>query len=159
STHDINATFSRLALNSNYLATIRKSVEQIFGVRRKGTHTAGDATTVIISYACKLFKDGIAKRNTSPPSRDAYNAPDICERGQIILLEKLGSFNDVVPEPNDAADQNFIPGVGPGGTDDDIIDWRDEGQRLIDDSVVFHTFVWNRISPYLIWNGISMDSI
>ncbi|KAK3360956.1 hypothetical protein B0T24DRAFT_586027 [Lasiosphaeria ovina] len=129
STHDIHSTFSRLALNGNYLATIRKAVERVFGSHQKGTHTAGDPTVDVISYACKLYKDGMTKRNKSP-SPDAYDAPDLYDRGQKVILEKLDDFNDVVPEPKDAADQRLIPGVGEGGTEDNDIDWIGEGQRL-----------------------------
>ena len=35
-----------------------------------------------------------------------------------------------MPELKDAADQRLIPGVGTGGTEDDEIDWLDEGGRL-----------------------------
>lgn len=131
STHDIRSTFSRLALNGNYLATIRKSVETMFsGTYHKGTHKGGDAFGDIMSYAIKLYKDGMTKRgqNVQP---DAYDAPDIFERGQQVLLQKLADFNEVIPEPVDAASQRAVPGVNAlGGTDDDIIDWGDEGERL-----------------------------
>lgn len=130
STHDIQATFSRLALNGNYLATIRKSVEGVFRAKQKGTHTAGDATADIISYACKLYKDGITRRRTADIPPAGFDAPDIYEQGQKQLLAKLADFNAVVPEPKDAADQRLIPGVGTGGTEDDEIDWLDEGERL-----------------------------
>lgn len=143
STHDIHATFSRLALNGNYLATIRKSVEIVFGRHQKGTHIAGDATTDILSYACKLYKDGMSKRSTQPTQAadDAYNAPDIYEQGQKILLKKLAEFNDVVPYPNDAADQRFLPLTGEGGLEDGELGYEDEGERLfdVDDNETF----WN----------------
>ncbi|KAK4233870.1 hypothetical protein C8A03DRAFT_19131 [Achaetomium macrosporum] len=135
STHDIRATFSRLALNGNYLATIRRSVERVFGCHGKGTHTAGDPTTDIISYACKLYKDGMPKRATVPgTSANVYDAPDIYERGQKVLLAKLSDFNDVIPYPKDAADQRLIPGGIDlaGGTEENEIDWGDEGERLFD---------------------------
>lgn len=132
STHDIQATFSRLALNGNYLATIRKSVEGLFQSKQKGTHTAGDATTDIISYACRLYKDGVTKRRTANIPSGGYDAPDIYDRGQKLLLAKLPDFNAVMPEPKDAADQRFFPGVGVGGTEDDEINWMEEGERLFD---------------------------
>ncbi|KAK4232867.1 hypothetical protein C8A03DRAFT_19939, partial [Achaetomium macrosporum] len=133
STHDIHTTFSRLALNGNYLATIRKSVESAFGRHQKGTHTAGDPTTDIISYACKLYKDGMPKRSVRPgPQTEAFDAPDIFERGQTVLLAKLPDFNDVVPYPKDAADQRALPGVVDGDMEDGDLVWEDEGDRLFD---------------------------
>ncbi|KAK7752206.1 hypothetical protein SLS62_005740 [Diatrype stigma] len=133
STHDLRSTFSRLALNGNYLATIRKSVERTLSATySKGTHKPGDAFTDIMSYACKLYKDGVTQVGQNIHN-DAYDAPDIFERGQQLLLQKLADFNDAIPEPVDAADQRAIPGVNAaGGTDDDIIDWGDEGERLFD---------------------------
>ncbi|EAQ85232.1 predicted protein [Chaetomium globosum CBS 148.51] len=130
STHDIEATFSRLAVNGAYLATIRKSVETVFGRQQKGTHAAGDPATDIISYACKLYKDGMPRRaHESRP--DAFDAPDLWERGQRNLLKNLDDFNDVIPEPKDAADQRSLPGVGSGPGEIEI-DWADEGERLFD---------------------------
>lgn len=119
STHDIEATFSRLAVNGPYLATIRRSVESVFGRHQKGTHAPGDPATDIISYACKLYKDGMPRR-AHGSHRDAWDAPDIWDKGQQNLLKKLDDFNDVVPEPKDAADQRSLPGVGSGADEGEI---------------------------------------
>lgn len=131
STHDIHATFSRLAVNGNYLAAIRKSVEQVFHSRQKGEHKHHAAKDEITSYACKLYKDGMTKR-TERHDPDAFDAPDLFEEGQKVLFKKLNSFNEVTPEPLDIADLRAIPGVAEGGTEDDIVDWGDEAQRLYD---------------------------
>jgi hypothetical protein len=128
STHDIHTTFSRLALNGNYLATIRKSIERVFHSKQKGTHTSGDATADIISYAHKLYEDGFTVRRPN----NGFDVPDIVLRGQDILVEKLPTFNEVVPFPIDAADQRMVPGVGEGGVVDGQIDWGEEGDRLYD---------------------------
>ncbi|KAI1827953.1 hypothetical protein F4861DRAFT_535389 [Xylaria intraflava] len=129
STHDIRSTFSRLALNGNYLAVIRKSVDRMFGARQKGTHTSGDATIDIISYACKLFKDGLGDRKPRP---NAFDVEDIYARGQRTVLEKLPDFNVVVPE-QDEVDQPLLAALA-GGATDDAIDWSGEGQRQFDDN-------------------------
>ncbi|KAI1820670.1 hypothetical protein F4861DRAFT_542739 [Xylaria intraflava] len=129
STHDIRATFTRLALNGNYLATIRKSVEHTFGVYAKGTHKGGDATLDIVSYACKLYKDGMADRKPQP---GAFDVEDIYSRGQRIILDKLGDFNCVVPE-DDEANQAFVVGLGGPESQDGIVDGDGEGQRLFED--------------------------
>ncbi|KAI1818875.1 hypothetical protein F4861DRAFT_544638 [Xylaria intraflava] len=129
STHDIRSTFTRLALNGNYLATIRKSVERTFGVYVKGTHKYGDATIDIVSYACKLLKDGIYERRPRP---NAFDVDDIYARGQRAILDKLADFNCVVPE-GDETDQPFVAGLGASGTGDGVVDWEGEGQRLFDD--------------------------
>ena len=131
STHDIHATFSRLALNSSYLAVIRKSVESVFGGHQKGTHTPGDPTTDVIAYAIKLYNDGMTRRHTAVRP-NAWDVPDLYERGQKTLLEKLSDFNEVVPEPKDASDQRRMPGTDEGGTQDNELDWADEGDRLFD---------------------------
>ncbi|KAK4232741.1 hypothetical protein C8A03DRAFT_20029, partial [Achaetomium macrosporum] len=131
STHDIRTTFSRLAVNGNYLATIRKSVEKVFGRYQKGTHTAGDPKTDITSYALKLYKDGMPKRRPGTKA-GAFDAPDIYERGQTVLLSKLPDFNDVVPYPKDAADQRLVPGTTDFDMEDAEFDWADEGERLFD---------------------------
>ena len=131
STHDIHATFSRLALNSSYLAVIRKSVESVFGGHQKGTHTPGDPTTDVIAYAIKLYNDEMTRRHTAVRPY-AWDVPDLYERGQKTLLEKLSDFNEVVPEPKDASDQRRMPGTDEGGTQDNELDWADEGDRLFD---------------------------
>ena len=55
------------------------------GGYHKGTHEAGDASVNIISYACKLYKDGMTKMGLN-----RTNAPCILERGQSVLLQKYG---------------------------------------------------------------------
>ncbi|KAK3360847.1 hypothetical protein B0T24DRAFT_692862 [Lasiosphaeria ovina] len=132
STHDMHATFSRLALNGNFLATIRKSVETLFESKQKGTHKAGDPTADIISYACKLYNDGITKRNNKEDRPEAFDAPDVFERGQQILLEKLDNFNKAIVEPKDLTEQRLVPGTVLGGTEDGEINWGEEGLRLFD---------------------------
>ncbi|KAK3371643.1 hypothetical protein B0T24DRAFT_650512 [Lasiosphaeria ovina] len=81
SIYDIHATFSRLALNGNFLATIRKSVKTLFESKQKGTHKAGDPTADIISYAYKLYNDSITKRNNKEDRPKAFNTPNIFKRG------------------------------------------------------------------------------
>ncbi|KAK3384608.1 hypothetical protein B0T24DRAFT_646474 [Lasiosphaeria ovina] len=104
STHDIYTTFSRLALNGNFLATIRKSVETLFESKQKGIHKAGDPIADIISYAYKLYNDSITKRNNKEDRPKAFNTPNIFKRGQQILLEKLNNFNKAIIKPKDLTD-------------------------------------------------------
>lgn len=114
---------------------IRRSVERVFGRQQKGAHAAGDPATDIISYACKLYKDGMPRR-ASEGRPDAFDAPDLRVKGQQNLLKKLDDFNDVIPEPKDAADQRSLPGVGSGLGEIEI-DWAGEGERLfnVDDDL------------------------
>lgn len=128
STYDINKTFSRLALNGNFLAITRKSIESVFKSKQKGTHTAGDATTDIISYAIKLYRDSITKRQPTP---GGFDVPDIKQHGGKMVLKHLQDWNQVVPYPDDAAEQSLLPGLGDdmGGE----VDFRDEGERLFDE--------------------------
>jgi hypothetical protein len=128
STHDINKTFSRLALNGNFLAITRKSIESIFKSKQKGTHTAGDATTDIISYAIKLYRDGITKRQPTP---GGFDVPDIKQHGGRMVLKHLRDWNEVVPFPDDAAEQFLLPGLGDDDTGE--VDFLDEGERLFDE--------------------------
>ena len=58
------------------------------GGYHKGTHEAGDASVNIISYACKLYKDGMTKMGLN--RTNAYDAPYILERGQSVFLQKYG---------------------------------------------------------------------
>ncbi|KAK3364848.1 hypothetical protein B0T24DRAFT_652198 [Lasiosphaeria ovina] len=118
SIYDIYTTFSRLALNGNFLTTIRKSVKTLFESKQKGTHKAGDPIVDIISYAYKLYNDSITKRNNKEDRPKAFNTPNIFKRGQQILLEKLDNFNKAIIKPKDLTEQRLIPGTILSGTKD-----------------------------------------
>ena len=74
--YDTKATLIRLALTSNLLSSGRKGIERLYGRPIKGTYTAGDPFTDIISYTFKLYNDGIIKRKLNPPTTATVIAID-----------------------------------------------------------------------------------
>jgi hypothetical protein len=136
STHDVQKTFSRLALNGNYLSTIRRCVEGLCKSRQKGTRGKANATNDVLSMACKLFNDGMPLLKASPPG--TWSAPDVYSDGSRTLLSKLTDFNEGTVRPKDVTEQEAEPGTG--FLEDIRLNGDEEGERMFglgegDDSI------------------------
>ena len=120
STHDVAATFGRVALAAPLVTGLNESWERYFGQRTDGKHAYKNAANDIFALASLLREVMCTASRTSVDVPGQFESPDVYTDGLKLLGEKIDDFNMRFRE---------VPGQlrkvpdGEDGVDDATGDW------------------------------------
>jgi hypothetical protein len=131
STHDTPRIFEAMSVLGPYTASIRRTVESLWGKHNSGAHTTPSTARDQLDYTCIRIINHIENR-----IRDfgGWIAPDLISTGmQALNLTKLDTFNSKEIRPADHGLMDDLPDlVDEGGVEEAIR----EGLRLFGDDEI-----------------------
>lgn len=130
STHDLTATFRKVALNGEAARLLRKMFETGIGRHASATHTVKDASVDVFSLADKIIRDGLAKQGAEGGALSL----DIQQAGADLMRSRVQDLNaanrvyaegtaSVAPEALDGAEaKERVDGRDRGPTAEAVVD-------------------------------------